>query len=275
MVNIEYVNVKGEKVPALGLGTWQIEGKRCEKAVKNALNIGYRHIDTAQAYGNEQQVGNAINTSDVYREDIWLTTKIWRSNFHREDVKNSFEESLNKLQTDYVDLLLIHWPHREIPFKETLSAMTDLVEAGKVKNIGVSNFTVSQLREASNVSETSLLTNQVEYHPFLSQKEVLEECKSRGMMLTAYSPLARGNVLDSLPLKKLGNKYGKSSAQIALRWLVQQENVSAIPKASTLQHQKENFDIFDFELKSTEMAEINELSRGERKVDPGFAPDWD
>lgn len=272
---MEYVEVQGEQVPALGLGTWQIEGKRCEKAVKNALDIGYRHIDTAQAYGNEKHVGDGIKNSDTNREDIWLTTKIWRSNFGYRDVKSSFKNSLEKLQTDYVDLLLIHWPHREIPFEETLRAMNELIDEGKVRNIGISNFNRSQIKKASEVSESSLLTNQVEHHPFLSQKKVLEECYRRDMMLTAYSPLARGEVLGNPVLEKIGEKYGKSEAQVALRWLIQKENVSAIPKASTRAHQEENFQIFDFKLKDSDIEEINQLSRGGRKVDPGFAPEWD
>ncbi len=272
---MKYIEVQGEKVPALGFGTWQIKGEKCREAVEKALKIGYRHIDTAQAYDNEEYVGEAIQNSEVDREDIWLTTKIWRSNFQSEDVKSSFEESLEKLQTEYVDLLLIHWPHGQIPFKETLDAMSDLVDEGKVRNIGISNFTTSQMEEVEEVSEKPVLTNQVEYHPFLSQDELLEDCRERCMMLTAYSPLARGEVLDNPLLKEIGDKYDKTLAQITLRWLIQQENVSAIPKSSTEKHQRENFEIFDFELEPEEMEKISNLACGERKVDPGFGPSWD
>jgi len=272
---MERLEIQGESIPKLGLGTWQIEGERCEKAVKQALELGYRHIDTAQAYGNEKNVGAAIEKSEVDRDDIWLTTKIWRSNFKQKDVKKSFKESLEDLKTDYVDLLLIHWPHKTIPFEETLSAMSDLVDEDKVKRIGVSNFTVSQLREAVELCDKEIFTNQVEYHPFLSQEKLLEECIEKDIVLTAYSPLARGTVLDSRPLKRIGDKYGKSPAQIALRWLIQKDNVTAIPKSSSLRHQKQNIDIFDFELNSAEMSEIDGLNRSERKVDPSFAPEWD
>ncbi|MFB6145670.1 MAG: aldo/keto reductase [Candidatus Nanohaloarchaea archaeon] len=272
---MEYINVQGEQVPALGLGTWQINGKECEKIVKNALDIGYRHIDTAQAYDNEEHVGKAIEESDVDREDIWLTTKIWRSNFRHGDVKRSFEESLEKLRTDYVDLLLIHWPHEEIPFRETLDAMAELVEEGKVRNIGISNFASDQIDEAQEVSDKDILTDQVEYHPFLSQEAVLEKVRSYDMMLTAYSPLARGDVMGNSTIKRIADDHNKTEAQVALRWLIQQDNVAAIPKAASREHQEQNFDIFDFRLSSSEMDELSSLARNDRKVDPGFAPDWD
>ncbi|MFB6292510.1 MAG: aldo/keto reductase [Candidatus Nanohaloarchaea archaeon] len=272
---MEHVNVQGERVPSLGLGTWQMSGSECRRAVENALEIGYRHIDTAQAYGNEAQVGAAISDSDIAREDIWLTTKIWRTNFHHDDVISSFQESLEKLQTDYVDLLLIHWPHESVPFRETLDAMAELVEEGSVRNIGISNFTASQIQEALDASRQKILTDQVEYHPFLSQDAALQKCREKDMMLTAYSPLARGDVMGNETLKEIGRSYGKTEAQVALRWLVQQENVAAIPKASSPEHQEDNFDIFDFELSGSEMEKVSGLARNDRKVDPGFAPDWD
>lgn len=271
---MKHVEVQGEKVPKIGLGTWQLTGRKCRDAVKNALSIGYRHVDTAQAYGNERQVGQGIQASKVDRDDIWLTTKVWRDKFRSEDVLSSVEESLRKLETDYIDLLLIHWPSEKVPFEETLEAMNQLVEENKVKNIGVSNFEPSQLEEAMNASERKLLTNQVEYHPFLSQKELLEKCRENNMMLTAYSPLARGDALSNEVLTAVASKHGKTSAQVALRWLVQQENVAAIPKASTHTHQSDNLNIFDFKLNENEMQRISELASGDRKVDPAFAP-WE
>lgn len=271
---MEYVHIQDEKIPALGLGTWQMKGETCEKAVKNALDIGYRHVDTAQAYDNEEHVGNAISESGVNREEIWLTTKIWRSNFSHQDVIESVNQSLNKLQTHYVDLLLIHWPSEKVPLKETLEAMEELVAEEKVRNIGISNFTPSQMDDAQRYSDLPILTNQVEYHPFLDQSDVLEKCRDLGMMLTAYSPLARGEVMKNETLEEIGDKYGKTSAQVALRWLVQQHNVSAIPKAASREHQKDNFEVFDFELDKRDMQTINELKEdsNRRKVDPGFAP---
>jgi len=247
----------------------------CREAVKNALELGYRHIDTAQIYGNEQDVGTAITNSDVDREDIWLTTKIWRSNFGHDDVIKSFEQSLNRLRTDHVDLLLIHWPS-EKAFDETLEAMEKLIDSGRVRNIGVSNFTTDQIERALRISSEPLLTDQIEYHPYLSQEEILEKCREGDMMLTAYSPLARGEIIGDEILREIGEKYGKSEVQIALRWLIQQGDVSAIPKASTREHQSSNLDIFDFELDDQEIRKIGELaSKGKRKIDPDFAPDWD
>jgi len=272
---MEYVNINSEEVPALGFGTWQIEGEKCTESVENALEIGYRHIDTAQAYGNEEYVGKGIKNSDVDREDIWLTTKVWRDNLNRESLKESVEESLEKLQTEYVDLLLIHWPFEEMDLEAVLEELNELVEEGKARNIGISNFNTEQIDEAAELSDKPIFTNQVEYHPFLSQEDVLEKCRKEGMMLTAYSPLARGDVLENETLQGIGEKYGKSEAQVALRWLIQQDDVVGIPKASSPEHQEANFEIFDFELEEEEMEEISELARDDRKVDPDFAPEWD
>lgn len=269
---MEYVELQDEQIPALGFGTWQLEDENCVKGVKTALEKGYRHIDTAQAYGNEKQVGKAIEESDVEREEIWLTTKLWRDNLNRENLKESVEESLEKLRTDYVDLLLIHWPFEQIDLKAVLQEMDELVDEGKVRNIGISNFLANQMDEAQEYSEHHLLTNQVEYHPFLSQDAILDKCREMDMMLTAYSPIARGDVIGNETLKEIGEKYGKSEVQVSLRWLIQQDNVAAIPKATSEEHISQNLDIFDFELSEEEMERISELSRNDRKVDPGFGP---
>lgn len=272
---MEYVTKNETEVPALGLGTWQLKGEECVKAVKTALAAGYRHVDTAQAYGNEEKVGKGIEESDVAREDVFLTTKVWRDNLNREKLRDSVEESLEKLGTDYVDLLLIHWPFEEMALEAVLEEMEQLVEEDKVRNIGVSNFTAEQIDEAQDLSDESLMTDQVEYHPFLDQSEVLEKCREHDMMLTAYSPLARGDVVGNRTLKEIGESYGKSEAQVALRWLLQQEDVVAIPKASSEKHIRQNLDIFDFRLSEEEMEKINGLSRDDRKVNPEFGPAWD
>lgn len=271
---MEYVELQDERIPAIGLGTWQLT-ENCAKSVENALNIGYIHVDTAQAYGNEAEVGEGIQNAEVDRDDIWLTTKIWRDNLNKKDLKQSVEESLEKLKTDYVDLLLIHWPFREMDLEAVLEEMDELVEEGKARNIGISNFTAEQTRRAQELSDHKLLTNQIEYHPFLDQDEVLEECRTQDMMLTAYSPLARGDVIGNETLQKIGDKYEKSEVQIALRWLIQQKNVCAIPKATSVEHQKANLDIFDFKLSEDDMEEISGLARDDRKVDPDFGPEWD
>lgn len=271
---MEYVKLQDEKIPAIGLGTWQLTEK-CAESVENALEMGYVHVDTAQAYGNEAEVGEGIQNAEIDRDDIWLTTKVWRDNLNKEDLKQSVKESLEKLKTDYVDLLLIHWPFEEMDLEAVIEEMDELVEEGKARNIGISNFTAEQTHRAQNLSDHNLLTNQVEYHPFLNQDEVLDACGENGMMLTAYSPLARGDVICNETLQEIGERYGKSEVQVALRWLIQQENVCAIPKATSEKHQRANLNIFDFELSDDEIETISDLARDDRKVDPGFSPDWD
>ncbi len=270
---MEFVDVQDTEIPALGFGTWMMKGKDCRDGVEHALSLGYRHIDTAQAYDNEEQVGRALNNSIVDRHDIFLTTKVWRSNFAYDDAGPSIDESLQKLDTDYVDLLLIHWPDDEIPAQETLRALREAQTAGKARHIGVSNYTPTQVRNA--LEHADLLCNQVEYHPFLGQQDLLDLLRDNDMMLTAYSPLARGRVLDDNTLTDIGDQYGKSPAQVALRWAVEQPNVCAIPKASSPEHREANLDIFDFELSDEDIARIAELERGQRILDPDFAPDWE
>ena len=270
---MEYVEVQGERVPALGLGTWQSPGQTCRKAVRHALELGYRHIDTAQAYENEEFVGDGMVDSAVDRDEIFLTTKIWRTNMRRQDVIESAHESLRKLKTDYVDLLLLHWPVEDVPFEESLEALIELKEQQKIRHLGVSNFTPSQVDEALETAH--ILTNQVEYQPYLAQRDLLDIAEKRDFMLTAYSPLARGDVMSDETLADLGQKYDKSAAQVTLRWHIQQDRVAAIPKANSAAHRRANIDIFDFELTDEEMATIHQLASGGRRIDPGFAPSWE
>ena len=270
---MKHVNVGGARIPALGFGTWQLEGDDCAAGVKDALAMGYRHIDTAQIYENEAEVGEGMAASDVPREDIWLTTKVWYERASADEVKRSTEESLKKLRTDYVDLLLFHWPQPDTPMEETLKAMAALQESGAARHIGVSNFTPSLLKQALGIAPIRAL--QVEYHPFLAQEPLLALCREHDLMLTAYSPLARGRVLKDATLKTIGERHGKSPAQVALRWLVDQPNVSAVPKASSQGHRQANLDIFDFELTDADRGAIDGLARGERIIDPSFAPDWE
>jgi len=258
---MEYVSVQDVQVPALGLGTARMKGETCREAVETGLNLGYRHIDTAQMYNNEDAVGTAVTASRVDRENVFLTTKINRGNQSYDDVLSSFAGSLERLGMEYVDLLLIHAPSR-IPVEETIRAMNQLQEEGRVRYIGVSNFSVQQTKEAVTASETPIVTDQVKYHPFHGQNNLLEYCIGNNVMLTAYSPLARGRVADDGTLSEMGSRYGKTASQVALRWLIQQENVSAIPKASSRDHLKENIDIFDFELTDKEMQQVFELQGG-------------
>ena len=259
---MEYVTVQGVDVPALGFGTWPMKGETCRTAVRTALECGYRHVDTAQMYENEAAVGRAIAESDVPREEVFLVTKLRRGNLAREDVLRSTEESLDRLGTDVIDLLLVHSPSRSVPIEESIGAMNRLQAAGKVEHVGVSNFSVEQLQAAMDASETPILTDQVEYHPLASKGDLLEFCLDEGIVLTAYSPVARGRVLENETLREIGDRYGKTPAQVALRWLVQQETVAAIPKAENPEHIAENIDIFDFELATEEMERVFDLQGG-------------
>ena len=252
------------EVPALGFGTWQLRGKACQKAIHHALDIGYRHIDTAQLYENEQDVGQALAESDIPREEVFLTTKVGQNRLSCEEVLHSVNESLEKLQTQYCDLLLIHWPSETVPLVNTLEAMKVLKADGKINAIGVSNFPPALLKKAMNIA--NVMCNQVEYHPFLNQDELLEIASENNLMITAYSPLAKGEVMEDPTLRKIGEKYDKNPVQITLRWLIQQENVVAIPKAADPEHRERNFNIFDFELSSTEMDQIFKLEKGERLI---------
>ena len=256
---MEHQIIKGEKVPALGLGTWRLSGHKCARAVQRALVLGYRHIDTAQIYGNEEQVGQGIQNAGVDREEIFLVTKVWTNNFSYKRTIESVRESLRKLGTDYVDLLLMHWPNPSVPLEETLGAMTELQNEGSVRHVGVSNFPPSMVEEA--VRHATVFCNQVEYHPYKGQDELLEQAKDMDYLLTAYSPVAKGAVLNDRTLLDIGEAHSKTSAQVALRWLIQQEKIAAIPKATGEDHLKSNLDLFDFELSNEEMERISGLRR--------------
>lgn len=273
---MQYIGVKGVKVPALGFGTWAMSGSDAYDATSGAFELGYRHIDTAQIYGNETEIGRAIRDSGIARGDIFLTTKIAPNNLHAAAAKRSHEESLRRLGLDQVDLLLIHWPNPQVKLGETLQALTELREEGKTRFIGVSNFTVKLLREAVEHHGADLLCNQVEYHPFLAQRAVCDALKRYGMMLTAYAPVARGRVFKDKRLTAIGRKYGKSGGQVALRWLIEQDGVAAVPKAAKREHAAANIDIFDFTLSPEDRAAIDALAEGDRLVDWwGYSPDWD
>lgn len=270
------ISLQGHKLPSLGFGTWKLRGDEAARAVDFAINNGYRHIDTAQVYENEDGVGEGIKKSGIARGDIFLTTKVWRDAFASDAVMQSVDESLKKLKTDYVDLLLVHWPFPETPVAKMVEDVMKAQESGKAKLIGVSNFTVAQMEEALKVSGGKVCVNQVEYHPYLSQKPVLEFIQKNKMALTAYSPIARGKAVKDTVLKEIGLKYGKNAGQVALRWLVQQDNVAAIPKSATPENIKANIDIFDFELSADDMKKIHALATPDgRQVSPDFAPKWD
>jgi len=262
----------GSQVPVIGLGTWELRGEQCVSAVERALALGYRHLDTAQGYFNEAEVGLGLQRSGVARDEVFLTTKVRPRNYRAADVRSSTEASLQALGVDHVDLLLMHWPSRDVPLEETLGALRDLQGRGLVRHVGVSNFAPSLLRQACELAE--IFTNQVEYHPFLSQAALLREAERQDHLLTAYSPVARGRVADDPVLQEIGAAHGKTPGQVALRWLIQQPRVVVIPKAASEANQRRNIDIFDFTLSPDEMAAVHALDRGERLVDD-MDIDWE
>lgn len=263
------------RIPALGFGTWQLEGKECSDGVADALAAGYRHVDTAWRYGNHEAVGEGLARSRVPRGEVFLTTKIWFEDLRPADLCVRAEESLKQLRTDYVDLLLIHWPNPRIPLEDTLEAMEGLRDAGLTRHIGVSNFPPSWVVRAAAVATP--VCDQVEYHALLSQDHLLGPLRKRAMALVAYSPLAHGRLLDHPVLAEIAADRGQTPAQVALRWLVQQEQVGAIPKASSREHMEQNLRIFEFSLEEEEMERIHALAEreGERVIEPGFAPTWE
>jgi len=274
---MESVDVKGASLPKLGFGTFELPGATARARVAEALETGYRHIDTAQMYGNESDVGAGIRDSGLDRGNIWLTTKVWVDRFRDGDLQRSAEESLERLGTDYLDLLLLHWPNPDVPLAETIAALNDVRRRGLARHIGVSNFTVALVREAVSHSDAPLVTDQVEYHPRLSQAPVLTELRRQGMALTAYCPLAKGRMFRDETVTAIAERHGKHPAQVILRWHYQQPGVVAIPRSSKAEHVRANFDIFDFELSDDEMRRISGLAREDgRIINPAsLAPDWD
>ncbi|HEV2093455.1 MAG TPA: aldo/keto reductase [Rubrobacter sp.] len=256
---MEHQNIRGEKVPSLGMGTYRLTGEDCVGAVGLALSMGYRHLDTAQMYGNEAEVGRGMEDSGVDRGEIFLTTKVWPSDYARDRVLEKTRESVKKLRTEYVDLLLMHWPPDGVPLGETLGAMRELQEGGLVRHVGVSNFSPSLAEEAAGHAD--VFCNQVEYHVYRKQDALLDQAREMDYLLVAYRPLSRGGVEGDATLREVGEAHGKTAAQVALRWLVQQEKVSAIPKATGEDHLRANLDVFDFELSGEEMDRVSALGR--------------
>jgi 2,5-diketo-D-gluconate reductase B len=272
---MQFVEANGAKIPAIGLGTWELRGRACARLVEQALRLGYRHIDTAQVYDNEREVGEGLRASGVKRDEVFVTTKVWTSHFAPKDLDRSVKESLARLRLTEVDLLLLHWPNPQVPLSETLGALARVKQLGLCRHIGVSNFTVALVDEAVAACPEPLVCNQVEYHPYLDQTKVKEACIRQGMAVVAYSPIAKGRIRNDRALVRIGDRYRKSAAQVCLRWLVQQ-NVAAIPRTSKLERLSENIGIFDFELFDQDMAEISAMGNAAgRLTNYGFAPKWD
>ncbi|MDE5453695.1 aldo/keto reductase [Bradyrhizobium sp. CSA112] len=272
---MDIVEANGAKIPAIGLGTWELRGRTCARIVEQALRLGYRHIDTAQVYENEREVGEGMRASAVRRDDIFLTTKVWPSNFAPKDLERSAKESLARLRLTEIDLLLLHWPNPQVPLADTLGALARVKQQGLARHIGVSNFTVALIEEAVAACPEPLACDQVEYHPYLDQTKVSEACARHGMAVVAYSPVAKGRIKNDRALLRIGDRYRKTAAQVCLRWLVQQ-GVAAIPRTSKLERLSENIEIFDFELSEEDMQQISGMgSASGRFTDFGFAPKWD
>ena len=265
--------IQGTKVPAIGFGTFRLGGEACRNAVLHAMHIGYRHIDTAQMYENEEYVGQALASSGVSRDNYFLTTKIGNGNHGTEGVISSTEESLRKLGVDHVDLLLIHWPIPTVPISETLEAMRTLQDDGKITHIGLSNATTSIVKEAQQYA--NIFANQIEYHPLLGQEKLCAMAREHDFMITAYSPLATGKVGDYAVISDIASELGVSATAVALAWLMEQPKVVPIPKATSEDHIEENFTAIDVRLSPDQIAAIDALPKDRRIVNPSIAPDWD
>jgi 2,5-diketo-D-gluconate reductase B len=272
-VNDHTLTVQGTAIPKLGYGTWQVTGNDAVEGVQDALGLGYRHIDTARMYGNEDEVGEGIRKSGVDRQEIFLTTKVWTEDFTHDRLIAAAEDSVRRLGTGDVDLLLLHWPNPDVPIAETIGAMVELKDRGLIRQLGVSNFPTRLVEEARG--HGPIFANQVEYHPYLGQARVLEQATELGLLLEAYSPFAHGHLHDDPVLTEIGRAHGKSAGQVALRWLLDQPQVCALPKASSHERRAQNLDVFDFELSEDETAAIDGLERGLRTATPSFAPEWD
>jgi len=273
---MKHYNIEGQEIPALGLGTYLIKGSEAIHTFEAAMDMGYRHIDTAQLYENEAEVGTAIQQSPVDRADIFLTTKVWPTRIAEADFIPSVEDSLRKLKTDYVDLLLIHWPNADIPLQESIAQLIKVKEQNKARHIGVSNFPIQQLARAIGLG-APIICNQVEYHPYIDQSILKAWTDHNNLLFTAYCPLAQGRVFKDEKLKDIAAAKGKTIAQVVLRWLIQQERVMAIPKSANVERLRANLEIFDFELSSDEMTLLSGLCNpSQRFVRPSaMEPEWD
>ena len=255
----------GLSIPSIGLGTWELRGQECRRVVREALELGYRHIDTAAMYENESEVGSGIVDSGVDRNEVFLTTKIDTTKVKNEGIVEAFNQSLSDLKTDYVDLLLIHWPAFSTNLGDMLEIMYGIKESQKARAIGVSNFNTTLLNECTRLGFEDIYCNQVEYHPFLSQEILLKKMNEMDVIPVAYCPICRGDVAKDSVIIELSEKYNKTPAQVTLRWVIQQQSV-AIPKSAKKRRLKENIDIYDFEIDDQDMDRIHSLARGQRLV---------
>jgi diketogulonate reductase-like aldo/keto reductase len=276
MTRAPLVQANGTAIPALGLGTWQLKGDACAEAVRHGLALGYRHLDTAAMYGNEQAVGEGLRASGLPRDEVFVTTKIWLTDLEDGPLQASAKASLRRLDLDVVDLLLIHWPNPEIPLNRAIPALCDAKRRGLARHVGVSNFTAALMDEAVGLASEPLITNQCEYHPYLDQGPVLAACRRHGLAFTSYSPLGQGALLQEPVVGEIARAHGATPGQVILRWHVGQPGVVAIPKSGNPARIEENLGALDLTLTDEEMARLHSLAKPDgRMISPDFAPDWD
>jgi 2,5-diketo-D-gluconate reductase B len=274
-MTIPVVEANGARIPAIGLGTWDLRGRTCARMVEQALRLGYRHVDTAEMYGNESEVGEGLRASGIARGNVFITTKVWQDHLAPRELERATKESLAKLRLSEVDLLLIHWPNPRILLADTIGALCRMKREGLARHVGISNFTVKLVAQAVKLATEPLVTDQIEWHPYIDQSKVVEACRKHGLSVTAYSPIARGRAIGDDTLQAIGQRHRKSAGQVCLRFLVQ-EGAIVIPRTSKPERLAENLAIFDFELAPVEMDEIRRLAhpRG-RIVNWSGSPDWD
>ena len=272
---MENLQTQGISLPKLGLGTFRMQGDICRAAVESALSLGYRHIDTAEMYANEEAIGAALSASGVARKDLHITTKVWHENLAPDAIRKAFDASLKKLRLDQVDLYLVHWPSRGMNLPAIFETLMKLKDEGRTRAIGVANFTTALLKTVVEEIKAPIACDQVEYHVMLDQTPLRRYLAAKSIPLVAYCPLAQGRAASDETLARIGRKHNASAAQVALKWLLDQDGVAAIPKASRAESQKANLDALNVWLDDEDRKAIAALPKNMRCVNPGFAPAWD